>query len=357
VCTLREPGPRAEALGSAVDLIALNATGRNPLHFLKLARVIQRTGADVVHARNWGTWTDTVLATKVARTARPLLGFHGLLEGGRFSKSQRRRARILGMDRLPAATVSFAARDLLVDDLGASPDRIEVIPNGVDTEHFAPARADRHAKARERFGLAPDDVVVGSTGAFKPVKDHATLLSAFAELANAQSRVKLLLAGRGPIEEAVRAKARQLGLDDRVIFAGWLEDIRDVLAAMDIYVSSSLSEGMSSAVLEAMSAGLACVATDVSDHRLILGPVAAELVTPPGDVPAMRQALTRLASDKAWRLRVGDQCRLIIVDHFSFDKTCHAYQRMYDSLLADGIHPATRPEAPAAELEPAAVGT
>jgi glycosyltransferase involved in cell wall biosynthesis len=196
--------------------------------------------------------------------------------------------------------------DFLVSH-GASREHIRVIPNGVG---LAPARAPR-PEWRRRLGATNGDVVVTSVAHFYTRKDHVTLLEAWRrvldEADGTRDRLTLVLAGRPEgRRELLDELARDLGVYDRVRFAGDVEDVAGLLAASDIGVlSTSPAEGCSNAVLEKMAAGLPVVATDIEGVREVVGRDAGRLLVPPRDPSALASALVGLCADPALRVRVG----------------------------------------------------
>jgi glycosyltransferase involved in cell wall biosynthesis len=190
---------------------------------------------------------------------------------------------------------------------GALRERIRVIPNGVG---LAPARASR-LDWRRRLGATNGDVVVTSVAHFYTRKDHVTLLEAWRRVLEgadvSRDRLTLVLAGRPEgRRELLEGLARDLGVDDRVRFAGDVEDVAGLLAASDVGVlSTSPAEGCSNAVLEKMAAGLPVVASDIAGVREVVGRDAGQLLVPPRDVDALASALAGLCADPALRVRVG----------------------------------------------------
>jgi len=189
---------------------------------------------------------------------------------------------------------------------GAVRERIRVIPNGVD---LAPARASR-PEWRRRLGAPNGAVVVTSVAHFYPRKDHETLLEAWRrvlERANGtRDRLILVLAGRPEgRRELLEGLACDLGVDDRVHFAGDVDDVAGLLAASDVGVLSSPTEGCSNAVLEKLAPGLPVVATDIPGIREALGSEDPWLLPPPRDADALATALARVCADPALRARVG----------------------------------------------------
>src|SRR6185503_20430449 len=130
------------------------------------------------------------------------------------------------------------------------------IYNGVDVERFAPG--DRLA-VRAAAGLPADAVIVGTVGRLDPVKDHDGLLEAFARASTA-SALHLAIVGDGPTRAALAARVASLGLGDRVHLLGERDDVPAVLRALDVFVLSSIGEGISNAILKAMASGLPVLA-------------------------------------------------------------------------------------------------
>lgn len=346
VCALRRLGTLRDMFDPDVEVMTLGERGANRLLFRKLAAALRSLRPAVIHARNWGTWTDAVLASRFAPGPRVLLGFQGLQEGVGFSRMQRVRAAALGMRRLDCATVSDSSRDLLVDDLGFDSRRITTIKNGVDIAHYRPASESQKHDARMKWGLKPDDFVIVSTGAFKPVKRHGVMLDALAEITRVLPNARLLLAGYGRLEDQIRARVFELGLSNHVRFTGWLPDVRNALSVADVYVCASRFEGLSNSVLEAMAMGLAFVVTDVSDHRDMFARFDPDAVVGVDDVDQIARRLCVLAGCKELRRKLGEAARCYVERQHDFQMTIDAYDRLYkrlcippaDSLLDSRVH-------------------
>ena len=237
------------------------------------------------------------------------------------------------MTACPAATVSDAAARQLCDQLGFDGSRVAVIPNGVDLEEFAPRNVARRRQARSLLNLAEEDFLIGTVGSLTPVKGHSVLFAAFARLAAGLGNAKLVLIGDGPLRTMLAEQAQQLGIASRVVFAGSWRDVSRVLPALDLYVSSSLAEGCSNAVLEAMATALPCVVTDVSDQGRLVAGVDPGLVVPSGDVAALGRILEYLATRRDRAVEIGRRHRLLIEDRYDFTRTVAEYESLYDRLI------------------------
>ena len=180
------------------------------------------------------------------------------------------------------------------------------IVNGVDLDEQDRVLA-RSPIRREELGLAPDLFVLGAVARFDPIKRLDTLVGALGALN--RRGVSLLLVGDGPEGDRLRRLAAAARLNGRVIFAGWLDDSARVYPALDLYVSTSQKEGLPLAVLEAMGAGLAVVATDVPGHRDVVRHGQTGLLVPPGDARALAAAIAGLMDDPERRRRIGRAAR------------------------------------------------
>lgn len=167
---------------------------------------------------------------------------------------------------------SFHGRDDAIA-LGFDRTAVTVIHNGIDTEAFRPD-PDAGAKLRAEWGIAAGERIVGLVGRFETKKDHDTFLRAAAFAAREHAELRFVCVGERPASARpdLEAQARILGLADRVIWAGFRQDMPAVYGALDVAtLTSSFGEGFPNVVAEAMACGLPCVVTDVGDAALIVG--------------------------------------------------------------------------------------
>jgi len=297
----------------------------------RLASLSRAIGADVVHSNNYSAWLYSVLATRFGGTGVCVHTEHSSIEVG-----ERRRYLLewlLSHGTHSVIAVSEKVRDNLARRARISERRLHYIPNGIDTGRFARLPDVRQA-VRSRLGLASGDVVVGAVGRLVPVKNHRLLVEAFAHAHRHCDRLRLLLVGEGPEREAIQASIAGQGVGDQVILAGERQDIDSVLNAMDIYVLSSFSEGMSLSLLEAMSAGLPVVATAVGGNVDLVEDGGSGMLVPSGDAAAMQQAIVDLAADAQMRDRMGEASRKIVVARYSRDAMIRRYSDIYSRATA-----------------------
>jgi glycosyltransferase involved in cell wall biosynthesis len=198
-------------------------------------------------------------------------------------------------------------------------DHIQVIPNGVDVDRFAPGDP---AVARRRFGLDPATRWIGSAGRLEPVKGHDVLLAAFAKLSDQE--VRLAIAGDGSQRAALETQAAALGIGSRVRFLGHCADMASLLPAFDLFCLPSRAEGLPLSVLEAQATGLPVVASDVGGVREALCPATSRLV-PAGDADALAAAIADVLGHK-----VSVSPRPFVVANFNWKQTVQAYRELSD---------------------------
>ena len=231
------------------------------------------------------------MAARLARVPHVVHGEHGTME---VRPRNLRMQRWLWPRTDGVLSVSSRLAERMAAQVGFDLARIRVIPNGVDTGRFTPASRD---SARAAFGLTADDVVIGTAGRLVPVKDQATLIGSLAALRSKGLRFTCVIAGDGPLHEALTAQSAAAGLADSVRFLGARNDIERVLAACDIFVLSSVSEGMSNTILEAMATGLPVVATRVGGADELVEEGTSGLLVSPQAPQALAGAL-EIAGDR-----------------------------------------------------------
>ena len=155
---------------------------------------------------------------------------------------------------------------------GFPTDKLIVIPNGVDTQRFRPD-GNARKKIRQEWGIANTEILIGLPGRIDPMKDHVTFLRAAALLAKKRDDVRFVCVGDNSTLAAnnLYQLATELDLNDRLLWAGLRHDMQSVYCGFDIAVSSSVTEGFSNTIVEAMSCGVPCVVTDVGDSAWIVG--------------------------------------------------------------------------------------
>lgn len=299
--------------------------GLDPGLVLRLRRLLRTHGISVVHSHNYSAWLYSVLATWGLPGVRLVHTEHSRIE-----PLPRRQALVRWLARRSSAVVgvSLDVTRSLVEEAGAPADRVGFIANGIDLARFRPDPALR-AAARQELGIAVDAAVFGIVARLVPVKSHRTLVDAFAIVRASRPDARLLLAGDGPCRAELEAQVAAAGLGGAVRFLGEVRDTPRVLNALDVYMLSSVDEGMNLTLLEAMACGLPVVATAVGGNGEVVHDGRTGRLVPRLDALAMAERMLELAADAGARERLGDAGRARVEHDFSQAATMRAYEALY----------------------------
>lgn len=332
VCTV-SPAPPTEARSGARVISLGRSESRRQLLVGKLKAVFERERPDVVHSRNWGA-IEAVVAARMARVRTVLHSEHGL-ESSTYRRQPWRRNVIRRLcfgwaDRV--FVVSAALRSYYAQQLRMRECSMEVIANGVDTERFR-NREDLRRIVRQTLNVTPETLVIGTVGRLDPIKDHPTLFRAMDLFLCLELPFQLVIVGDGPERKALEAELRvRPSLNGRTRFVGEISDIVSQLNSFDIFVLPSLAEGMSNALLEAMSVGLACVATRVGGNPELVEDGSSGLLFEAGDFKALASHLKTLALRSDLRRDLGSNARRRVEDQFSLYRMLSNYMHLYESV-------------------------
>ncbi len=209
------------------------------------------------------------------------------------------------------------------------PERLFLVHSAVDAGPLTDAQG---TPLREELGLG-ESLLIGVTGRLRPEKGHRFLIEAFARVGPTLPEARLLVVGDGSLAGELKALAEKLGLGERVVFTGFRRDIPRVLAALDLFVLPSISEGLGTAVLEAAAAGVPVIASDVGGVPDILGRQERGRLVPPGDAAALAEAILQWAADRAGARRRAEAAAAFVREHFSERALVEGTEAVYRRLL------------------------
>jgi glycosyltransferase involved in cell wall biosynthesis len=290
-----------------------------------LAAQFRRHGVDLAHSHEFSMAVYGAWASWFA-------GVHHVItmHGSRYYAAHLRRRLAMRTAIVmsgQAVAVSTPLAGHISRDLHVRRSRIATIHNGVRP-------GDRAASnLRHELGLHPADSLIVSVGNLYPVKGHQHLIDAVALLCARHGRVHVAISGRGDLADALRSRANACGVGNRVHLLGLRDDVPAVLAAADIFVQPSLSEGLPLALLEAMFAGRPIVATDVGDVGVALAHGDAGMLVEPGNAAALAAALDVLLTDRALARRLGARAAQRAVAEYHVSQMVGRYEAIYEGLL------------------------
>jgi sugar transferase (PEP-CTERM/EpsH1 system associated) len=328
---------RGQIADATVPCVALHKKpGKDWLCHVRLWRTLRQLRPDMVQTYNLGT-LDLGPVVRMAGVRRLVHAEHGRdaadPTGDNLRYQRLRRWMAPFVDRHVA--VSPDLQRWLIDVVGLRAARVDYIANGVDLDAFRAASPRSGARPILGDFAPPGTLLIGNVARLDKVKDHAGLLRAFQRLhaADENGAYRLAIVGDGPERAALERQVAALGLTSVVRLLGNREDVAELLAECDVFVLSSIAEGMPVTLLEAMAARLPIVATDVGGVAAVVEADVTGTLVPPRDARALADALRGYLDDAERRRRHGEAGYLRATARFSLAAMVSAYTALYGDLL------------------------
>lgn len=319
--------------GGALDRVAdsgaihcplpMRGDGDLPL-ILRLLRLIRQLEPDLVHLHSRGG--AEVLGGIAARLAGVPAVYSRRVDHPEARWQVALKYRLY--DRVVA--ISQAIADVLRAG-GLSEDRLRVVRSAVDATAYA--RRCQREEMLARLDLPDNSLLIGIVAQMIERKGHQYLIRALPELIASHPRLRLCCFGQGPLEAPLRAWVAEVGLEQRVRFYGYREDLPELLPCLDLLVHPALAEGLGIALLQAASAGVAVVASAVGGIPEAVKHGRTGLLVPPGDIPALRAAIDDLLSHPGRRRALGAAGQALIDREYSLDAMVRGNLAVYRELI------------------------
>ena len=212
--------------------------------------------------------------------------------------------------------------------------KIRVIYNGVDTERFSPGPP--YNELRRKLNLDDENIVIATVGRLSHEKGLEFLISALEDIVEIYPQTKVLIVGNGNEEYhfSLQAKAKGLGLSSNVIFAGFREDIPEILRCVDVFCLPSLTEGFNRTLLESMACGLPVVATSVGGNVELVQDSLPGLLVPPNNSSALASAIVEILKNRTKARKMGMEGRRIIKENFSIETNVRQTEALYEEIIS-----------------------
>ncbi|NIA31978.1 MAG: glycosyltransferase [Actinobacteria bacterium] len=337
-----ENGRKALSPGVHFKLVK-KGEGRDWSVVRRLAEYFRSQKIDIVHSHNWGTWLYSFLAARLARVPVFIHGEHGRdTEKAQTGQLRLMAEIILAWKANQLTTVSNDIAGLMSKKWHVGPNKIRVIHNGIDLERFYPPKNRNEAKTR--IGIDEDVFLFGTVvGSFRPVKDLPTLFRAIEIVKRKHANVRLaIVGGRIGASDAdegnakyfaeLKALAEQLNLADAIKYYGPRDKVEQYMQAFDVYVNSSLYEGMSNTLLEAMGCGTPVVATNVGGTPDIIRSGFNGLLVPHKEPGKMAQALLAVLESSALCEELSKEGRRYVELFHRNENFIQEHEKMYTQL-------------------------
>jgi len=296
----------------------------------RLSEYIKNERIDIVHSYLFETNILAVAAARMARRGRVIISVRAI--NNWMGWRHRTANRLVNRFADSITVVSHAVESSVIEKEGADPEKVRVIPNGVEVSENGPPRHVARDSARSRLDLHRSGPVVGCVANFNRYKDHSTLVQAAQTVVADLPESTFVLVGDGPLRATIEEQVHTVGLDANFVFTGAILDASRAMPAFDLFVLPSLEEGMPNVVLEAMAAGVPVVATDVGGTPEVVVDGKTGLLVPPRCPASLAAAVTELIRDTERAEQMGVEGRMRIASEFSLERMVDAVQDLYVSL-------------------------
>lgn len=323
VCPLDKGGPfEADARRLGIPYFIMDRRPGIDLALMwRLYRLFRRTGARVVHTHQL---TELIYSAIGARLAGARLVHTEHSVEHLDSRKLRIALRVLAMACHHVTAVGATTARVLREHVGIPARKLQVIAAGIEPSQYGQARQD----ARDELGLRACDRIALTVARLFPEKEHALLISAFADVVRVLPTARLLIAGDGPERDAIERHIASRGLTKHVDLLGDRRDVARLLRAADVFVLSSRSEGLPLAILEAMAAERPVVATAVGEVPSVIRDGINGRLVPSGDRDALAQAMVELLENAASAAAMGQRARRT-ADDFSVAAMVRKFEALY----------------------------
>jgi len=315
-----------------VEPILLDAKGSfNWRYLLNLIKLIRRKNVALIQSHLLGASVYSSLAGKL--TGVPVVAvFHGEVDIGAKERLKALKMGAINLGASRVVAVSGGLRDDIVRRTRLKPKKIDVIYNGIDTDTFQHIRSDRLMR---QFDWSDDAVIIGCLGNIRPAKGYDILLKAAARLAP-ETNVRFVVAGqvdKSGLYEQLLEQRKTLGLENIVQFLGFLEDPAEYLANLDLFLSTSISEGLPLSAIQAMAAGVPLLATRCGGYEELVTDRVSGWLVEVGNPEAIAEAICQLNADRGLLGRLTEAARQHVQTTFDSRVMFSRYQEIYDRLL------------------------
>lgn len=335
VCCIKKKGVLAEDLERKdipVYLLSHSGKKRSYISGFRLLNLIRSEKISILHSHGTAAFFDGAFAALFGRVPLYIHTFHfgnyphypsKYIFGERFaskvphhlvSVSNHQREKLIQLQRIPAG-------------------RISTIYNGVVENHGIGNKELIEGKKKE-LNIAGNNIILGSAAVLSNQKGITYLLDAAKIVINSFKNVKFVIVGDGKLKTELEEKTKSLGLSNYVTFTGWRTDVPEVLLTFDVFLMSSLWEGLPVALLEAMAAGKSVVATSVGDNPLIVNNGITGYIVPPKKPEEMAESILKIINNPNKMRQMGEAALRQYKTKFTMHKMIQNYSNLYEEFLS-----------------------
>jgi len=327
--------------GSKAQIKSFDMRNRFNLRvILQLSSLIKKERVDIVHSQGARADFFARIAAKLAGAPNVVSTVPMPVEG--FDVHPIRKLIYIIFSRFSERfvdrflVVSDALEKIMIEKHGIEPQKVVKIYNGIETDEYCISGEEiacRRSSFRKKSDLGENVPVIGVIGRLVWQKGFKYFIEAIPDVLKEFKDARFLLVGEGELEDELKVKSKKLKLEDKIIFVGFMDDIRDVLASIDILVIPSLQEGLPVVLLEAMAMKKPIVAANIEVIMEILENGVTGLLVPPRDSKALAEAIITMFTHKDESLQMGLTARKVVTERFGVDIMVQKTEEVYEELL------------------------
>ncbi|MFC4700141.1 glycosyltransferase [Glaciecola siphonariae] len=327
-------GPWGSALEQAG--ISINTHARKPGFDLRLISAIRRHiklhNIDILHCHQYTPWVYGALAS-IGLPTRVIFTEHGRFYPDSSSWKRRIINPVLSGITQRITAISKATKTALAEFEYIPEHKVKVIYNGIDGLAY---NSEKSGEIKHSLNLSGASIIFGTIARLDPIKNHDMMLRAFAQTLTVHPNAKLIIIGDGELKAHLLKLCDSLKIREYVIFTGYIPYPKDYLALFDVFLLSSLSEGTSMTLLEAMSLGKPCVVTDAGGNKEIVIHEQTGLVSANNDMEGFADNLIRVATNKHQMIEYGKNASARFNEQFTSRAMFAEYRHCYDGEPLNG---------------------
>jgi glycosyltransferase involved in cell wall biosynthesis len=312
-----------------IQPVLMDAKGSFNVRFLRgLCALIRREKIDLIQSHLLGSNVYCAMAGLITR--KPVVAtFHGSVDIGDNERFKALKFAVINAGAFSIVPVSDLLREDILGRTTLKKEKVQVVYNGIDTSVF---QREGSNKLREKFGWSANDLIIGSLGNIRSAKGYDILLRAAALLKETHSTCRFVIAGQSnsKLYDELLALRQQLGLETTVHFIGFIDDAAEFLASLDIFLSSSVSEGLPLSAIQAMVSKLPIIATRCGGWQELINHGENGWLVDVDNPEAIAAAIRTLASDTERCQHMAQNARESAIRSFDIQVMLTAYQHIYE---------------------------
>jgi glycosyltransferase involved in cell wall biosynthesis len=307
-----------------------------PIVFSKLFEILKSQKVDILHCHHHKATFYGTIAGKLAKVPIILDHVHGMGRTRNFNRKLLNRFLLPHVDKILAVSQTVK-NDILQNNPTVNPEKVISIGNSIDYDYFASTVYDKYS-ARKKFGIPENSFVFGTAGRLAPTKGQKYLIKAFSQVKKRSTNAELLIAGTGWLQNKIERQASKENRSSFVHFLGYVDNMLEFYSAVDTFVLPSVAEGLPRTLMEAMAAGILCIATKAGGVPELLDNGRYGLLVPSKDTNVLADAMLKTINmPQQEKEAIISTAKKHIKKNYNHNAMIKKTEKIYNVLVAEKI--------------------